>query len=71
MRCRPTDLGLRGIRGWSHWYEVTWGGIIHQIESMNKAVGTLRDRTSAPVSRSQGSWSSVWLFRRSRSSTKG
>lgn len=29
-------LGPPGNSRLAHWYEVTWGGIIHQIESMNK-----------------------------------
>jgi asparagine synthase (glutamine-hydrolysing) len=29
-------LGPPGGSRLAHWYEVTWGGIIHQIESMNK-----------------------------------
>ena len=30
-------LGPPGNSRQSHWHEVTWGGIIHQIESTNKA----------------------------------
>jgi asparagine synthase (glutamine-hydrolysing) len=29
-------LGPPGNSRQAHWYEVTWGGIVHQVESMNK-----------------------------------
>ena len=53
-------LGPPGNSRQSHWHEVTWGGIIHQIESTSKAAARFGIELRHPFRDPQAHGSSVW-----------